>query len=327
MDLPCRYSRRRRFYNWYVIAPFPDEVTAAFLWRSRADLYSLIFYELATYPLLVTTNRLQAARKTTTADGHPSKGYGNTFEAFRTILNEGASSLYAGYESAIVGTAYANAVYYYLYQFLNEFVSSVTQHKPLHLLDNIAVAGLAGAATAVASNPIWVINTRLSLNAKSGHKKSLWATAMELVEKEGVGSLFAGVLPALVLVANPVINYVLFERIQLALNLKRLTPLQVFLLGCFTKLVAAFVTHPYLVIKTRMQASKEVAQQGVLNCLSTTLHKEGLPGLFAGLSTKLVHSVLTSALLFLIKDQTTSVSIKFLMLIGLLKAPKAAAAH
>jgi len=248
-------------------------------------------------------------------------------QAFRTILNEGLSSLYAGYESAIVGTAYANAVYYYLYQFLNELMTSVTQHKPLHLLDNIIVAALSGAATAVASNPIWVINTRLSLNAKSGHKKSLLTTATELVEEEGVSALFAGVLPALVLVANPVINFVLFERIQLALNIKKMTPWQVFFVGCFTKLIAAFVTHPYLVIKTRMQASKEVAQQGVMHCLSTTLNKEGLPGLFAGLSTKLVHSVLTSALLFLIKDQTTSLSIKLLMVIGLLKQQNATAPH
>jgi adenine nucleotide transporter 17 len=279
----------------------------------------------ATYPLLVTTNRLQTVRRNAGTNGEITKGYENTLEAFKTILNEGVSSLYAGYESAVIGTAYSNAVYYYLYQFLNELATYMTQHKPLHLTDNILVAGLSGAATAVASNPIWVVNTRMSIEAKKGQGKNLLATLIEMVKQEGVSSLFAGVLPALILVANPVINYVLFERIQIALKSRRLNPWQLFVVSLFTKAVAAFVTHPYLVIKTRMQATQKHADAGVVNLISATLREEGIAGLFSGLSTKLVHSVLTSALLFLIKDQTTSFSINFLILIGLLKAPRMAA--
>lgn len=266
-------------------------------------------------------------RRLASSNGEAPKGYEGTLSAFKTIFNEGFSSLYAGYESAIVGTAYANAVYYYLYQLLTEVVRKVTQHQTLQLVDNIAVAALSGAATAVASNPIWVINTRLSLQAKSGQSKSLLATAIEMVQNEGVSSLFAGVLPALVLVANPVINYVLFERLTLALKHKKLTGLHIFLLGCLTKLVAALVTHPYLVVKTRMQSHKDDASQSMSGTLSSIVHKEGFPGLFSGLSTKLVHSVLTSALLFLIKDRTTSISINALVLLGLIKIQAKNAAH
>lgn len=281
----------------------------------------------ATYPLLVTTNRLQAARRLANTTPGAGKGYENTVAAFKTIFQEGFSSFYAGYESAIVGTAYANAVYYYLYQLLTEIVRRVTQHQSLQLIDNIVVAALSGAATAIASNPIWVINTRLSLQAKAGKPKSLLATAIEMVQTEGVSSLFAGVLPALVLVANPVINYVLFERLVLALKGKRLTGLHIFLLGCLTKLVAASVTHPYLVIKTRMQSNKDDASISMSGTFSSILFNEGLPGLFSGLSTKLVHSVLTSALLFLIKDRTTSISINVLVLLGLIKIQAKHAQH
>lgn len=276
----------------------------------------------ATYPLLVTTNRLQTARRSANANGEVAKGYEDAVSAFKTILGEGFSSFYAGYQAAFIGTVYSNFVYYYLYQFLNEMVVLVTRHKPLHLLDNILVAALSGSATAVASNPIWVLNTRMSVNAKSGAQKSLLATAIDMVSKEGVSSLFAGVLPSLVLVANPVINYVLFERIQLALKAKRLTPWQLFFIGCFTKLIAAFVTHPYLVIKTRMQANQKDASQSITKCLTTLVETEGIAGLFSGLSTKLVHSVLTSALLFLIKDQSTNFSIKLLVLLGVIKISK-----
>lgn len=247
------------------------------------------------------------------------KGYENTFAAFQTILKEGFSSLYAGYESALIGTAYSNAVYFYLYQLFNELARKVTLHNPLHLIDNIVVAALSGAATAVASNPIWVVNTRMSLNAKSGEAKSVLATAIEMVQKEGFSSLFAGVIPSLVLVANPVINYVLFERIILALKSKKLSGLQIFLIGCFSKLIAAFLTHPTLVIKTRMQANKDDADMSMVAAISQIIQKEGFKGLFAGLSTKLAHSVLTSALLFLIKDRTTTFSINLLVFFGILK--------
>ena len=276
---------------------------------------------------MVTTNRLQAVRRSTGSSADATKGYENALEAFKTICKEGISSLYAGYESAVIGTAYANAVYYYLYQLLTEIARRVTQHQTLHLLDNIVVAALSGAATAVASNPIWTINTRMSLNAKSGASKSALATGIEMVQQEGVSSLFAGVFPALVLVSNPVINYVLFERILLALKGKRLTGLHIFLIGCVTKLIAALVTHPYLVIKTRMQSNKNDASVGMSDALANIIRTEGLPGLFAGLSMKLVHSVLTSALLFLIKDRTTSFSINTLVLLGLIKLQAKHAHH
>ena len=37
---------------------------------------------------------------------------------------------------------------------------------------------------------------------------------VNIVEQDGVGALFAGVLPALVLVINPIIQYTIFEQIK-----------------------------------------------------------------------------------------------------------------
>lgn len=274
--------------------------------------------------MLVTTYRLQAARRSAGANGKVQEGYENAAAAFRTIANEGLLNFYAGYQSAAIGSGYSNAVYYYLYQGLNELMTTLTMHKPLHLIDNIIVAALAGAATSAASNPIWVINTRMSVDSKKGKNESLLQTMLTIIREEGVGALFAGVLPALMLVLNPVINYVLFERICLALKSKKLSALQIFLVSCFTKLVAAFVTHPLLVVKTRMQAN-QTASMTTGQILVDMIKNEGLPGLFSGLSTKLVHSVLSSALLFLIKEETTAISIQFLVFLGLIKlAPKSA---
>ena len=43
---------------------------------------------------------------------------------------------------------------------------------------------------------------------------STFKALVNIVEQDGVGALFAGVLPALVLVINPIIQYTIFEQIK-----------------------------------------------------------------------------------------------------------------
>ena len=87
------------------------------------------------------------------------------------------------------------------------------------------LAGLiAGCATSIISNPIWVINTRQTVRApasaaagKAGAAKSgaqgkkdvkmgFFQTLSHIVHKDGVLALWRGIGPALVLVINPILQ-------------------------------------------------------------------------------------------------------------------------
>ena len=81
--------------------------------------------------------------------------------------------------------------------------------------DNISV----GSATAMVSNPLWVVQTRQTAktNPKSVapipetspealRKLSVLEGALQITRKEGIGSLWAGVGPALILVINPILQ-------------------------------------------------------------------------------------------------------------------------
>ena len=61
------------------------------------------------------------------------------------------------------------------------------------------------------TNPIWFINTRMAL-AKD--RKSILETIREIYKTEGIQAFYKGVLPNMVLVSNPVINFVIYENLK-----------------------------------------------------------------------------------------------------------------
>lgn len=117
----------------------------------------------------------------------------------------------------------------------------------------------------------------------------------------------------MVLVTNPIIQYTAFEQLKNVLIARRtskfraaatavtvLSDLDFFFLGAISKLVATSVTYPYIVVKSRLQAGSANAlkYKSSLDGLLTILKEEGIEGLYRGIGSKMVQSVLTAAILF-----------------------------
>jgi len=163
----------------------------------------------------------------------------------------------------------------------------------------MAAGAIAGSATVLITNPIWVVNTRMTARAspsssqelpppgtqseKPANKKpSTLATLLTLLREEGPRALFSGVLPALVLVVNPILQYTIFEQLKDVLEQRRAaTARDVFLLGALGKLLATGITYPYITVKSRMHvAGKEGG--GVAEGLRKVVREEGWGGLYKG---------------------------------------------
>lgn len=184
------------------------------------------------------------------------------------------------------------------------------------------LAGLiAGSATVILTNPIWVVNTRQTARkdaddhhrgikdlppAEAAKEVAQRATGfvrmlLDIVKTEGLGALWSGVIPALVLVINPIIQYTVFEQLKNMIEKKRssrLRPNDAFVLGALGKLLATGITYPYsttsplkmliaVTIKARMQLkqSNDVSQQytGTIAGLRKIIKDEGLNGLYKGI--------------------------------------------
>jgi adenine nucleotide transporter 17 len=134
------------------------------------------------------------------------------------------------------------------------------------------LAGLiAGSATVLLTNPIWVVNTRQTARRDVDGKEhevsklppteaakevaqratGIFKILADIVKSEGIAALWSGVIPALVLVINPIIQYTVFEQLKTYLENRRgrrTTPNDAFVLGALGKLMATGITYPYSMI-------------------------------------------------------------------------------
>lgn len=287
---------------------------------------------IVTYPL-VTLSTLAQTTKRKKDDGDGEHGAQNLKDVLRS---KGVAGLYLGLESALYGVTLSNFVYYYFYEFtLNVFhranASSRRRGKGLSTTQLIVTGAIAGAITVVGTNPVWVANTRMMTKAKKQGERShsTLKTILEIVETDGVLTLFAGVLPALVLVVNPIIQYTIFEQaknVVIAANgVQNFTAIKAFFIGALGKLVATTLTYPYITLKSRMHVKKKKLEAAagseaevelsMVQEITKIVREEGLEGLYRGLAIKLFQLIMTAAFLFYFKEELMLGSVKLVTLL------------
>lgn len=215
-------------------------------------------------------------------------------------------------------------------------------------VESMLAGAIAGSATCVISNPIWVTNTRMAAgtndheekaavaapapkkripgppkkgpkaaaaSAQKPKKMGTIATVAEILKEDGPLAFFRGLKPALVLVINPILQYTLFEQLKQRLEKTRvLKDWDFFLLGALSKLIATSITYPYIVLKARMQVSRQKAAnhnvddahhyKNMIDGLQKIIkHEGGISALYKGIGSKLLQSVLTAAILFTYKEK------------------------
>lgn len=249
---------------------------------------------MRSYPLITISTRAQVESK---------RAKSTTLDAVRSIMHrEGISGLYAGLDSALFGISITNFVYYYWYEwtragFEKAAITAGRASKNLTTVESMIAGALAGSATVLLTNPIWVVNTRMTARKNESDGKilpgaeskpksapSTLGTLMKLFREEGPRALFAGVLPALVLVINPILQYTIFEQLKNVLEKRRkVTPKDAFLLGAIGKLLATSITYPYITVKSRAHiARKDTPREGMIQSLRKIVRDEGWMGLYNG---------------------------------------------
>lgn len=276
-----------------------------------------------TYPLITLSTRAQVESK---------RAHSSTYDAARRIVQrEGLAGLYSGLDSALFGISVTNFVYYYWYEwtralFTRAALRAGRASQKLTTVESMIAGAIAGSATVLITNPIWVINTRMTArstdspsslpspsSAQKPRKPSTISTLLSLFREEGPTALFAGVLPALVLVINPILQYTIFEQLKDALEKRRgrVLPRDAFFLGAIGKLLATSITYPYITIKSRMHVAKnEGPQDNMIGSLKRVVREEGWGGLYKGIGPKVTQSVITAAFLFAFKDALYAASVQ-----------------
>jgi len=277
---------------------------------------------LVTYPLITISTKAQVKK----ADGKKSLGWHSQWETAKHIVDErGVRGLYAGIDSAVFGNAVTNGFYYYFYEATKKLMMG---DGHLSTAESLVCGLIAGSATATCSNPIWTVMTRKIANVN----KSTREVVSQIWQLDGPGGFFRGLVPALILVSNPIIQYTVFEQMRQRVaranpgsgtasgaggggaDAKVLTAWDFFWLGAVSKLVATTLTYPYITLKSKMQVSK--GSEKMTQVAKQMLSEGGIGSFYSGIESKLLQSVLTAAILFATKEMLYNYTVRILALLG-----------
>ncbi|XP_067859659.1 peroxisomal membrane protein PMP34 isoform X2 [Heptranchias perlo] len=249
---------------------------------------------------------------------------------------EGISALYRGWFPVISSLCCSNFVYFYTFNSLKAmWVKGNTRATPGK---DLLMACIAGATNVLLTTPMWVVNTRLKLQGAKFRKEDIHQTEykgildafQQIITNEGVRSLWNGILPSLILVSNPAIQFMFYEGLKRKVSKagRRISSWEIFMIGAIAKAIATTATYPLQTMqailrfepnKSRSQSTFQESVHAVINLLSQKIKKYGFPGLYKGLEAKLLQTVLTAALMFLVYERVAGVTFKIM---GLSKMAK-----
>ncbi|KAI8005460.1 Peroxisomal adenine nucleotide carrier 1 [Camellia lanceoleosa] len=270
------------------------------------------------YPLDTCKTKYQAEIR-----AHNQQKYRNTSDVFwEAISNHQVLSLYQGLGTKNLQSVIFSFVYFYGYSFFKKLYLKRSGSKSIGTKANLVLAATAGACTVVVTQPLDTASSRMQ-TSEFGKSKGLWKTLSENTWSEA----FDGLGISLLLTANPSIQYTAFDQLKRRL-LKRqpskkrgtepsseaLSAFSAFVLGAVSKCIATCLTYPAIRCKVMIQAESDEdetkedqpkAQKTVSGAIHTIWKREGLLGFFKGLQAQILKTVLSSALLMMVKEKIT----------------------
>ncbi|KAH6766545.1 Mitochondrial substrate carrier family protein [Perilla frutescens var. hirtella] len=227
------------------------------------------------------------------------------------------------------------------------------------MLSWLLVAALAGSLNVLFTNPIWVLVTRMQTHTQAERKiveakkeallkeasanvmlrSSLssqlaeldsikprpygaFQAACEVYNESGIAGFWKGIVPTLIMVCNPSIQFMIYESLLKHMRSKRsakkqdstnIKALEIFLVGAIAKLGATVCTYPLLVVKSRLQAKQEIGgnlslrYSGTVDAIIKMIRHEGVRSFYKGMSTKIVQSVFAASVLFMVKEELVKI--------------------
>uniref|UniRef100_A0A8C0JD35 Solute carrier family 25 member 36 n=1 Tax=Chelonoidis abingdonii TaxID=106734 RepID=A0A8C0JD35_CHEAB len=213
------------------------------------------------------------------------------------LRKEGPRSLFRGLGPNLVGVAPSSYIYRAAY---SNCIGKVKQ--------------IVCSFTAItATNPIWLIKTRLQLDARNRGEKRM--SAFECVRKvyhsDGIKGFYRGMSASYAGISETVIHFVIYESIKRKLldfktassmdsedeSVKEASDFVGMMMAAATsKTCATSIAYPHEVVRTRLR-EEGTKYRAFFQTLSLLVREEGYGSLYRGLTTHLIRQIPNTAIM------------------------------
>ncbi|XP_061555950.1 peroxisomal membrane protein PMP34 isoform X1 [Phycodurus eques] len=249
---------------------------------------------------------------------------------------EGVLALYRGWFPVISSLCCSNFVYFYTFNTLKRLTPTAPHQSRLSI--DLLTGIVSGAVNVVLTTPMWVVNTRLKLQGakfrnedlQQTHYKGIFDAFCQIIASEGAGTLWNGTLPSLILVLNPAVQFMFYESMKRRAGKRgrKISSAEIFLIGAVAKAIATTATYPLQTVQAilRFGQYKGDGNGGLMGSLANIfsllmerIKKHGVLGLYKGLEAKLLQTVLTAALMFVVYEKMAAATFELMGLRGKLR--------
>ncbi|KAH3687035.1 hypothetical protein WICPIJ_001979 [Wickerhamomyces pijperi] len=271
-----------------------------------------------THPLDLLKIRLQLDQTSSTT-------HFQNFQRQFSILYDSTSKLrtlqnvYRGLLPNLIGNSIAWSIYFTSYR-----VSKDISHKIFHAStasdysnkdsnlqtwQYLTSAFAAGSFTALLTNPLWVLKTRILSTNKSnpGAYQNITDGMRRILKEEGILGFWKGFVPSLMGVSQGALQFAIYDTLKYQIYQSDSTKLEIYqyiIMSCSSKMVSLLILYPIQLLKSRLQDYESIKRpktlSGVIKEIITT---EGVSGFYKGVVPNLMRVLPATCITFGVYEQ------------------------
>ena len=263
------------------------------------------------------------------------------------VKADGWKGLYRGLSPNVAGNSASWGLYFLWYTMIKERMSAnedgqgsaAGAPKKLSAGQHLLAASESGAITALMTNPIWVVKTRMFTTPRSAALaqpaaagattraapqvyRGLWHGLISIYRTEGIRGWYKGAGLALFGVSNGAIRFMAYEELkkwrtsvaarkvgagaQIDTSMIKLSNAEYIVMSGVSKVAAILLTYPYQVVRSRIQnhATSHIYPD-IATCIRLTWTQEGARAFYKGLVPNLVRILPGTCVTFVVYENVS----------------------